>query len=120
VLFYSTSVLQPIVPDRAGLIGIGIALLNVIMTLPPMFLVDVSRSSLKFEKKERGSDTMAIDPATGQDPVTILFAWRNDRFLRFPFVRPEYAFSAVQRYSDLHLCRFVCERSRPDLLFADK
>ncbi|KAH8087986.1 general substrate transporter [Filobasidium floriforme] len=40
VLFYSTPVLKPIIPDQAGLIGIGIAVLNALMTFPPMFLVD--------------------------------------------------------------------------------
>jgi hypothetical protein len=43
VMFYSTPVLRPLLPTSAGFIGIGITLVNVIMTLPAIFLVDVSR-----------------------------------------------------------------------------
>jgi hypothetical protein len=42
VMFYSTPVLRPLLPGSAGLIGIGITLVNAIMTLPAIFLVDVS------------------------------------------------------------------------------
>lgn len=44
VMFYSTPVLRPLLPDAAGLLGIGITLVNAIMTLPAIFLVDVSPS----------------------------------------------------------------------------
>lgn len=50
VLFYSTPVLKPIIPDQAGLIGIGIAVLNALMTFPPMFLVDVSTQTGRQEQ----------------------------------------------------------------------
>ena len=42
VMFYSTPVMKPLMPDKAGLIGIGLAVLNSVMTVPPMILVDVS------------------------------------------------------------------------------
>jgi SP family facilitated glucose transporter-like MFS transporter 3 len=42
VMFYSTPVLRPLLPNAAGLLGIGITLVNAIMTLPAIFLVDVS------------------------------------------------------------------------------
>jgi hypothetical protein len=42
VMFYSTPVLKPLLPNAAGLLGIGITLVNAIMTLPAIFLVDVS------------------------------------------------------------------------------
>jgi SP family facilitated glucose transporter-like MFS transporter 3 len=41
-MFYSTPVMKPLIPDKAGLIGIGLAVLNAVMTVPPMILVDVS------------------------------------------------------------------------------
>jgi len=44
VMFYSTPVLRPLLPNAAGLLGIGITLVNAIMTLPAIFLVDVSPS----------------------------------------------------------------------------
>lgn len=52
VLFYSTPVLKPIIPDQAGLIGIGIAVLNALMTFPPMFLVDVSTGTGQQERPD--------------------------------------------------------------------
>lgn len=42
VLFYSTPVLQSLLPGVAGLISIGISVVNALMTFPPLFLVDVS------------------------------------------------------------------------------
>jgi SP family facilitated glucose transporter-like MFS transporter 3 len=46
VMFYSTPVLRPLLPNAAGLLGIGITLVNAIMTLPAIFLVDVSPASV--------------------------------------------------------------------------
>jgi len=46
VMFYSTPVLRPLLPNAAGLLGIGITLVNAIMTLPAIFLVDVSPLNL--------------------------------------------------------------------------
>jgi len=40
VMFYSTPVLKPLLPTSAGALGIGITLVNAIMTLPAIFLVD--------------------------------------------------------------------------------
>lgn len=45
VMFYSTPVLKTLLPNSAGMIGIGIATVNALMTLPAVFLVDVSPSS---------------------------------------------------------------------------
>lgn len=42
MMFYSTPVLRPLLPNTAGLIGIGIAIINALMTLPAVFMVDVS------------------------------------------------------------------------------
>lgn len=42
VIFYSTPILKSLLPASAGLIGIGITAVNAIMTLPAIFLVDVS------------------------------------------------------------------------------
>lgn len=42
VMFYSTPVLKPLLPTGAGVIGIGITLINVLMTVVAMGLVDVS------------------------------------------------------------------------------
>ncbi|KAI9631883.1 general substrate transporter [Dioszegia hungarica] len=41
VMFYSTPVLKTLLPNSAGMIGIGIATVNALMTLPAVFLVDV-------------------------------------------------------------------------------
>lgn len=41
VIFYSTPILRPIMPTSAGLIGIAVAVVNVVMTLPAVLLVDV-------------------------------------------------------------------------------
>lgn len=46
VMFYSTPVLRPLLPASAGMLGIGITLVNAVMTLPAIFLVDVSHHSL--------------------------------------------------------------------------
>ena len=42
VMFYSTPVLRPLLPAWAGMLGIGITVVNAVMTLPAIFLVDVS------------------------------------------------------------------------------
>ena len=41
-MFFSTPVLQQLLPSLAGAIGILITLVNVLMTVVAMFLVDVS------------------------------------------------------------------------------
>ncbi|WWD18368.1 hypothetical protein CI109_102818 [Kwoniella shandongensis] len=40
VMFYSTPVLRPLLPTSAGLVGVGITVVNAIMTLPAIFLMD--------------------------------------------------------------------------------
>lgn len=47
VMFYSTPVLRPLLPGSAGVLGIGITLVNAIMTLPAIFLVDVSQTQTR-------------------------------------------------------------------------
>ena len=42
VMFYSTPVLKPLLPGSAGTIGIGITLVNALMTIVAIFLIDVS------------------------------------------------------------------------------
>lgn len=42
VMFYSTPVLRPLLPTSVGLVGIGITIVNAIMTVPAMLLMDVS------------------------------------------------------------------------------
>jgi hypothetical protein len=57
VMFYSTPVLRPLLPNAAGLLGIGITLVNAIMTLPAIFLVDVSPlTSIQIELRSSASD----------------------------------------------------------------
>jgi hypothetical protein len=57
VMFYSTPVLRPLLPNAAGLLGIGITLVNAIMTLPAIFLVDVSPlTSIQIELTSSASD----------------------------------------------------------------
>jgi hypothetical protein len=57
VMFYSTPVLRPLLPNAAGLLGIGITLVNAIMTLPAIFLVDVSPlTSIQMELTSSVSD----------------------------------------------------------------
>ncbi|WVQ72890.1 hypothetical protein IAR50_002451 [Cryptococcus sp. DSM 104548] len=40
VMFYSTPVLRPLLPTSAGVVGVGITVVNAIMTLPAIFLMD--------------------------------------------------------------------------------
>ncbi|OXH33653.1 vacuolar membrane protein [Cryptococcus neoformans] len=40
VMFYSTPVLRPLLPTSVGIVGIGITIVNAIMTLPAMLLMD--------------------------------------------------------------------------------
>lgn len=40
VMFYSTPVLRPLLPTSVGLVGIGITIVNAIMTVPAMLLMD--------------------------------------------------------------------------------
>lgn len=42
VMFYSTPVLRPLLPTSVGIVGIGITIVNAIMTVPAMLLMDVS------------------------------------------------------------------------------
>jgi SP family facilitated glucose transporter-like MFS transporter 3 len=42
VLFYSAKILTSVLPASAGVISVGITVVNAIMTFPPIFLVDVS------------------------------------------------------------------------------
>lgn len=50
VMFYSTPVLRPLLPTSVGLVGIGITIVNAIMTLPAMLLMDVS--AIDNDRKE--------------------------------------------------------------------
>ncbi|WWC62444.1 uncharacterized protein I303_105040 [Kwoniella dejecticola CBS 10117] len=40
VMFYSTPVLRPLLPTSAGVVGVGITVVNAVMTLPAIFLMD--------------------------------------------------------------------------------
>ncbi|KAK8858481.1 hypothetical protein IAR55_002708 [Kwoniella newhampshirensis] len=40
VMFYSTPVLRPLLPTSAGIVGVGITVVNAVMTLPAIFLMD--------------------------------------------------------------------------------
>ncbi|OCF30610.1 vacuolar membrane protein [Kwoniella heveanensis BCC8398] len=40
VMFYSTPVLRPLLPTSAGVVGVGITIVNAVMTLPAIFLMD--------------------------------------------------------------------------------
>ncbi|ODN95874.1 vacuolar membrane protein [Cryptococcus wingfieldii CBS 7118] len=40
VMFYSTPVLRPLLPTSVGVVGVGITVVNAIMTLPAIFLMD--------------------------------------------------------------------------------
>ncbi|WVN87060.1 uncharacterized protein L203_102236 [Cryptococcus depauperatus CBS 7841] len=47
VMFYSTPVLKPLLPTSAGVVGVGITVVNALVTLPALFLMDrVSRKTL--------------------------------------------------------------------------
>lgn len=50
VMFYSTPVLRPLLPTSVGIVGIGITIVNAIMTLPAMLLMDVS--AIDNDRKE--------------------------------------------------------------------
>lgn len=96
VLFYSTPVLKPIIPDQAGLIGIGIAVLNALMTFPPMFLVDVSTQTGRQERPDLYDEPLlkgysSCLSADRTDPHTPDFARRHDPLLHPPRTRPQYA-----------------------------
>lgn len=41
MLFYSTPVLKGLLPGQAGLISIGVTVVNALMTFAPLLLVDV-------------------------------------------------------------------------------
>jgi hypothetical protein len=42
-LFYSSSILLSLLPASAGLISIGISVVNLVMTFPAIVLIDVSK-----------------------------------------------------------------------------
>ncbi|WVR06252.1 hypothetical protein IAU60_003282 [Kwoniella sp. DSM 27419] len=47
VTFYSTPVLRPLLPTSAGMVGVGITVVNAVMTLPAILLMDrVGRKTL--------------------------------------------------------------------------
>jgi len=47
-LFYSSSILQSLLPASAGLISIGISVVNLVMTFPSIVLIDVSGHLLQL------------------------------------------------------------------------
>lgn len=53
VMFYSTPVLRPLLPSSVGVVSVGITIVNAIMTLPAIFLMDVSQQIVT----KRGSST---------------------------------------------------------------
>ncbi|CAD6892749.1 unnamed protein product [Tilletia controversa] len=43
VLYYSTGILKKVLPASAELVGLGITVINALMTFPPIYLIDESR-----------------------------------------------------------------------------
>jgi hypothetical protein len=41
VLYYSNDILSHVLPDAAAYVSLGITVVNVIMTLPPIYLIEV-------------------------------------------------------------------------------
>ena len=46
VLYYSNAILSKALPDLGPFISLGITIVNVIMTFPPIFLIEVSNDPL--------------------------------------------------------------------------
>ncbi|KAK0566066.1 Bifunctional purine biosynthesis protein PurH [Tilletia horrida] len=47
VLYYSTGILKKVLPASAELVGLGITVINALMTFPPIYLIDESRLGRK-------------------------------------------------------------------------
>lgn len=62
VLFYSARILTSVLPASAGVISVGITVVNAIMTFPPIFLVDVSAQVKRsIDQLEIGEEDPADD-----------------------------------------------------------
>ena len=46
VLYYSNAILSKALPDLGPFVSLGITIVNVIMTFPPIFLIEVSNDPL--------------------------------------------------------------------------
>jgi hypothetical protein len=49
VLYYSNDILAKSLPEFGAYISLGITIINVIMTFPPIFLIEVSERTNLFE-----------------------------------------------------------------------
>ncbi|KAK4687764.1 hypothetical protein P7C73_g2353, partial [Tremellales sp. Uapishka_1] len=67
VLFYSTPVLRPLLPTGAGVLGVGITVVNALMTLPAVFLVDRLGRKTLLLGSILGMTTMSVLLAIGLD-----------------------------------------------------
>jgi SP family facilitated glucose transporter-like MFS transporter 3 len=75
VMFYSTPVLRPLLPNAAGLLGISITLVNAVMTLPAIFLVDVSPGiGLMLTGQRLGRRTLLVVSCAGMAVMSALLA----------------------------------------------
>jgi len=77
VMFYSTPVLRPLLPNAAGLLGIGITLVNAVMTLPAIFLVDVSHLNFNSEEayeQRLGRRSLLVVSCIGMSIMSALLA----------------------------------------------
>lgn len=102
VLFYSTPVLKGLLPGQAGLISIGVTVVNALMTFAPLLLVDVSQFPLPYP------ENILSDPsspeALWQETSSASIAVRHGNHLDPTLDRTQQAHSSAIRRIDLALC----------------
>jgi hypothetical protein len=79
VLFYSARILTSVLPASAGVISVGITVVNALMTVPPIFLVDVSRGDTREAYKTESGKEDAADDFHGWHVYSQLCDWFRHR-----------------------------------------
>lgn len=100
VLYYSNNILSKSLPELAAYVSLGITVVNFLMTFPPIFLIEVCKSS----------NSICIDrrniPACGQKTAHSLVRWWSAHLPSSPRLWSQLRMGHRLEHCDYHL-RYV-------------
>jgi len=60
-MYYSTGILSKALPDAASYVSLGVTVINVIMTFPPIFYVEVCKPRHLFYSDTHDNDSVSVN-----------------------------------------------------------
>ena len=100
VLYYSNNILAKSFPDLGPYISLGVTVVNVLMTFPPIILIEVSRRLAYFD----GKLTPFVPQANGPKATVGNFDCRRCGVLVRRWIRSQPRPRYLVKYSNIDIC----------------